>query len=181
MTFLSNITRSKGDPQILETGRSSLGLADRLGRWLGWLSLGLGATQLIMPRAVTRFLGLPGREGLVPIYGLREIGSGILSLSLERSTGLWSRVAGDGLDIVTLMGAVRRDNPKRGNAGTALMIVLGVAALDVVAAQSVTARHARPGKARDYRNRSGFPQGLAKAREAARRTGQRSGRERLAS
>jgi hypothetical protein len=46
---------------------------------------------------------------LVRAYGAREIGSGILSLSVDRQTGLWSRVAGDGLDVATLMSAFRAD------------------------------------------------------------------------
>ena len=169
MNYLSNITRPKGDPKVLQSGPSSLGTPDRLARTLGWFSLGLGLMQLLAPRLITRALGMKGREGLVRAYGVREIGSGVLSLSLERDLGLWSRVAGDGLDIIALLGPLRRGNPKRDNVGIALTMVVGIAALDLLGAQAVTSRHSRQrGVVRHYRDRSGFPQGLEKARGAAR-------------
>ena len=42
MSYLSNITRPKGDPKVLQSGRSSLGPSDRLSRALGWFSIALG-------------------------------------------------------------------------------------------------------------------------------------------
>jgi hypothetical protein len=169
VTYISNITRSHGDPKVLSTGPSSLGATDQLGRALGWFSLGLGLVELLSPRSVTRTLGLEGREGLVRAYGVREIGSGLLSLSLEKDAGLWSRVAGDGLDIATVLGALRPGNPKRSNVGLVLVTLLGITVLDIVAAQGIAARHKRRrGNFRDYRDRSGFPQGVAKARGMAR-------------
>jgi len=168
VNFLSNITRSQGDPKIFSTGPSSLGSSDRLAKALGWFSIGLGVVELVAPRMITNALGMRGREGLVRSYGAREIGSGMMSLSVEKQAGLWSRVAGDGLDIVTVAGAYRRSNPQRGNVGLALTMLIGVALLDIVAAQAVTARHARPkGQPRNYRDRSGFPKGIEQARGAA--------------
>ena len=145
---------------MLQSGPSSLGAADRLGRALGWFSIGLGVTELLAPRRITRALGMEGHEGLVRAYGAREIGSGMLSLSVDKDAGLWSRVAGDGLDIVTLLTALRPGNPKRGNVGLALMMVPGITALDVFGAAAVTARHSRRNAPTpNYRDRSGFPRG----------------------
>ena len=113
MSYLSKITgitRSPGDPQVISTGPSSLGTADQLARALGWFSIGLGAFELFAPRAITRALGAEGNEGLVRLYGAREIGSGILTLSLEKDAGLWGRVAGDGLDILTV---AQRPSPQQ--------------------------------------------------------------------
>jgi hypothetical protein len=169
MNYLSNITRPAGDPKVLQSGPSSLGGADRLSRALGWFSLGLGLTQLLAPRRITGALGMEGNEGLVRAYGAREIGSGILSLSVDKDAGLWSRVAGDGLDLVTLLTGLRPNNPKRGNVGVALAMVVGITALDILGAQAVITRHSRQrGATRHYRDRSGYPQGLEKARGAAR-------------
>jgi hypothetical protein len=169
MSNLANIARSAGDPKVLETGPSSLTQADRIGRALGWFSLGLGLTELIAPGTVTRALGMEGREGLVRAYGAREIGAGMLSLSTERSLGLWSRVAGDALDISTVMALGGRNERKRGAVGFALAALAGVALIDLVAAQAVTAKHSRTARApRSYRDRSGYPQGLEAARGAAR-------------
>jgi hypothetical protein len=169
MAYPSNLVRSEGDPKVLRSGPGSLGTADRLGRALGWFSLALGLAELAAPGRFTRALGLDGKEALVRAFGAREIVHGVLALSPEHRTAAWSRVAGDGLDIAALLTALRPDNPKRGNAMIALALVLGVTAADLAAAQAVTARHARGrGERRSYRDRSGFPQGVAAARGAAR-------------
>jgi hypothetical protein len=169
MTYISNITRSEGDPKVLSSGRSSRAATDRLGRLLGWFSIGLGLVELLAPRRVTRTLGMEGNEGLVRAYGAREISSGVLSLLVEKQVGLWSRVAGDGLDAATLVTAFRADNPKRDNVGLALAMVLGIALLDLVSAQGVTSRHSRQhGNRQQYQDRTGFPQGIEKARGAAK-------------
>jgi hypothetical protein len=167
---VANIARSEGDPKVLETGPSSLTDADRLGRALGWFSLGLGLMEMFAPRTVTRMLGMEGHEGLVRAYGAREIGAGMLSLSTERSVGLWSRVAGDALDIATVATVAGGTERKRGAFRLALVALAGVAVLDLLAAQAVTAKHSRSaGSPRSYRDRSGYPQGLEAARSAARR------------
>src|ERR671913_1786965 len=138
MTYLSNIARSEGDPKVLRSGPSSLGASDHLAKALGWFSLGLGLTELLAPGHITRALGMEGKEGVVRAFGAREIGPGLLTLSPDKQVGLWSRVAGDGVDIATLMGGLREDNPKRDNVGIALAMVLGVTLLDVIGAQSTT-------------------------------------------
>jgi hypothetical protein len=166
---ISNVARSEGDPKVLRTGPSSLAASDRLARALGWFSIGLGLAEVLTPHRFTRALGMEGRETLVRAYGVREIGSGMLSLSPDKQSGLWSRVAGDALDIATLMTALRADNRKRDNVGLALTAVIGITLLDLVGAAGVTARHGRiMTKPRDYSDRSGFPQGVEKARGAAR-------------
>ena len=51
-----------------------------------------------------------------------------------------------------------------------LAMVVGVTLLDFVGAQAVASRHSRNrGRRRDYRDRSGFPQGVTAARGAARK------------
>src|SRR3954470_12864644 len=109
--YISKIARSKGDPTVIHSGPSSLGGADRMAKALGWFSIGLGLTELIAAERITRTLGMEGKEALVRAYGARELGHGIVSLSTEKHLGLLSRVAGDGLDIATLMTAMRDDNP----------------------------------------------------------------------
>jgi hypothetical protein len=162
---IANFVRSKGDPKVISTGPSSFGASDRMARNLGWFSLGLGALELLAPERVTRALGMQGQEGLVRAYGAREIASGVLTLSTEKNTGLWSRVAGDGLDIATLMGGLTTDNPKRGNVALALLMVGGITLLDFTTAKEVSARHARgTGARRSYDDRSGYPKGIAASR-----------------
>lgn len=167
--FTQKIARSPGDPRVLSTGPSSMGTSDRLARALGWFSLGLGLAELVAPGRLTRALGMEGNETLVRAYGAREIGAGVMSLSVDRTVGLWSRVAGDMLDIATLMTGFRDDNPKKNNVGIALAAVIGVTLLDIACAQGLTARHKRDrGQPRDYSDRSGWPRGIEASRGAAR-------------
>jgi len=169
ITSLSNIARSRGDPKVLSTGPSSLDATDRLARALGWFSIGLGLTELLAPRALTRALGMEGSETLVRAYGMREIGAGIMTLSPDKGIGLQSRVAGDALDIATLLTAMRGENPKRDNVAIALALVVGVTLLDIAGAKAVNTRQTRSGRPRrTYRDRSGYPKGLENARGAAR-------------
>jgi len=169
ITNFSNIARSKGDPKVLSTGPSSLDNTDRLARALGWFSIGLGLTELLAPRALTRALGMEGSEALVRAYGLREIGAGIMTLSPDKGIGLQSRVAGDALDIATLLAGLRGDNPKRDNVAIALAMVVGVTLLDIAGAAAVKKNQSRSDRpARTYRDRSGYPKGVENARGAAR-------------
>jgi hypothetical protein len=168
MNYISNIVRSEGDPKIISTGPSSANGWDSLGRALGWFSLGLGILEVLAPRRITRALGVEGNEALVRAYGAREIGSAMLTLSTEKTTGLWARVAGDGLDVVSLAAAYTSRNPKRENVGLAIAAVVGVAALDLIGLWSTISRHGQPTSGwRSYNDRSGFPQGIEKARGAA--------------
>ncbi|WP_431266873.1 hypothetical protein [Dankookia sp. P2] len=170
LSKLSNIAHSEGDPKILKSGPSSLGAADRLARGLGWFSIGLGTMELLAPGVITRALGLRGREGLVRAFGIRELGHGVMSLSVDKQVGVWSRIAGDALDIAAVLPGLSPSNRKRGNVEFALLMLAGITALDLACAQGVSARHARPrGAARSYAGRSGFPRGLPEARGAARR------------
>ena len=167
---VSNIARSQGDPKVVSTGPSSFGASDRMARNLGWFSLGLGALEILAPHRITRALGMEGRENLVRAYGFREVAAGMLSLSIEKRVGLWSRVAGDGLDLATLMTALRDDNPKKDNVAIALMMVAGITLLDITTAMEVGARHApKKGSQRTYRDRTGYPRGLAASRGVAAR------------
>jgi hypothetical protein len=167
---MMNIARAKGDPKVVSTGPSSLTAADRMARNLGWLSLGLGAVELLAPKRVTQALGMEGDEGLIQAYGLREVAAGVLSLSTDKEVGLWSRVAGDGLDMATLAGAMHYHNPKKGNVAIAMLMVGGITLLDLATAQQVSAHHAsNKGRQRMYSDRTGYPKGLAASKGIARR------------
>lgn len=168
LSQLSNISRSPGDPKVIETGPSSLKPVDSLGRALGWFSMGLGLTELFAPRVLTRWLGVEGKEGLVRAYGAREIASGVMCLSVNNDYGAWSRVAGDAIDLATLAGAYRDDNPKKGNVGIAIAAVTGIAIIDALAGKSIRSLHDRKGEpVRDYSDRSGFPKGIGYSRGKA--------------
>ena len=157
---VSGITRSPGDPKVIETGPSSFKSADRLGHALGWFSIGLGLTELLAPRKLTEALGADGNENVVRAMGARELVHGVLCLSIERKYGAWTRVAGDMVDLAALASLYRDDNPKKGNVAMAIAAVLGCTITDLAAAQGMSSLHKRRGEpVRDYSDRSGFPKG----------------------
>lgn len=105
----------------------------RLARGLGWFSIGLGLIEMVAPRQIARGLGLPGQQGLIRVYGLREFVSGLGILSGKNTGGwIWARVGGDALDLAVLGQALAQDNPRRDAAMVATAAVAGVTLLDVV-------------------------------------------------
>ncbi len=150
--------------------------ADLLAQGLGWFSIGLGIAELLAPRRIAPRIGLSGQEQLIRLYGMREIATGVGLLAVRdrrRAPWLWGRVAGDVVDIFTLAGAAQRALPWRRDArGLAMAAVLGVTALDVLAAGVLSRRPGQrgggQGPVRDYRTRTGFPRPPAQMRGAAR-------------
>jgi hypothetical protein len=174
LTRASDRLRPEGYPRVIDSGPTSLRGADQLTRALGWLSIGLGVSELLAARSYTRALGIEGQETWIRACGVREIGAGVLSLSTERSAGLWSRVGGDALDL-GLLGAAMRRSSKPGNVALALAVVAAITLVDLAGAQSQTKRRSPDfgsdrDERRDYSDRSGFPQGIERARGAASAT-----------
>jgi len=168
LSKLGDITRSPGDPKVIETGPSSLKPADRVGRALGWFSIGLGLTELLAPGKLTRALGAEGKENVVRALGARELVHGALCLSVNNDFGAFTRVAGDMVDLAALAALYRDDNPKKANVGAAMAAIIGCAIADFAAAQSIRSLHNRKGEpVRDYSDRSGFPKGIGYSRGQA--------------
>jgi uncharacterized membrane protein len=124
----------------VELGRRSVAGADgaqgeRLARALGWFSIGLGLAEVLAPQSVARLTGIENDESnrrLLRGMGLREITSGLGILSQRKTAGwVWSRVAGDALDLALLGSALRSENAQKGRVVAATAAVLGVTALDV--------------------------------------------------
>ena len=114
--------------------------AKRLAKGLGWFSIGLGLAELLAPRAIASISGVSNKHtGLIRLYGLREIGAGITIFAQEKPTeGVWSRVAGDALDLATLGIAATNPEAKLGRVAFATANVLAVTALDVMCAMQLS-------------------------------------------
>ena len=107
---------------------------------LGLFSIALGLTQLLAPRLLARATGTHSPE-LMQCCGVREIVSGIAVLGCSRPAfGMWTRVAGDAMDLAVLGSAmIANDCESRASATKAAAVVAGVTALDVVTAMQLTA------------------------------------------
>lgn len=104
-------------------------------RGLTGFSFGLGLTELLAPERVSEVSGAPLSSGLVRAYGLREIAAGALT-AVNPPAGLWSRVAGDALDIGTVASKLSSGNRRR--IALTLAMLIGVTVLDVWAARRVS-------------------------------------------
>jgi uncharacterized membrane protein len=121
---------------------------ERLAAALGWLGVGLGAAQLVAPGAVNWIAGIPNRPGtraLQRVTGLRELGTsaGIFG-DPQPYPWLWSRVAGDAIDVTMLGLALRTRNGRRRTA-LAVVAVAAVTAADVMASIASARRAGRLG------------------------------------
>jgi hypothetical protein len=148
----------------------SLTTADRVARGLGWFSLALGAAEIVAPGRLAKALGLEGHERLLRAYGGREIGAGMWALTDTPAPAIWSRVAGDVVDLGTLAAGLKgADEAQRRNAYIALGTVAAVTLVDLMTALSLTAETSerRGNTGRDYSDRSGFPKGVPASRGAA--------------
>lgn len=103
-------------------------------RGLGWFSIGLGAAEFFAPTTMRNLSGVRNKP-LLRLYGLREIAAGVGLLTTNRPAGwLWARVAGDALDVATLVATAVRDKNQRRRAIISTVAVVGVTALDLACA-----------------------------------------------
>jgi hypothetical protein len=114
-------------------------------RSLGWFSIALGVAELAAPQGLGGALGRGDKAGLIEAYGLREIAAGLGILAAEPvEPWLWARVAGDVLDLATLLQGFGRRPMRPGNLLGAILAVSAVTAIDVcVARQARLAARAR--------------------------------------
>jgi len=141
----------------------------KIARGLGWFSIGLGVAELLAPGAINRSLGMREYNTMVRGFGLREIGAGVGILTAKHPTPwVWSRVAGDALDLASLLVSLGPNNPRRGSATAAFLAVAGITAIDIMTARSLEqlAENRRQPR-RDYSDRSGFKRPPAQLRGAA--------------
>lgn len=106
--------------------------AAQLAKALGWFSIGLGVAQLLAPRQLSRAVGVDTNPNLVRALGVREVASGAGILAGSRpSNWLWSRVAGDAMDLA-LLGMASRSARNQRRLSLATAAVAGIAVLDLL-------------------------------------------------
>jgi uncharacterized membrane protein len=120
---------------------------DSLAGFLGWFSLGLGTAQVAAPRAMCRAIGARddgNGPALMRSMGVRELTQGVGILTQTRpTTWMWSRVAGDAVDIA-LLGMTASETRHRGRTMVALASVAAVTVADVSAGRHLARRQGEP-------------------------------------
>lgn len=115
--------------------------AEKLARGLGWFSIGLGLAEVLAPGSIAKITGVSKKNtGLIRLFGLREIASGVGIFAQGRrpTEAVWSRVAGDALDLAALGAAFASPKTNKGRLAFATANVLAVTALDVLCAQQLS-------------------------------------------
>jgi len=115
---------------------------DVLAEGLGWFSVALGAAELLLPGGLARIVGVRKHRLFFRLLGLRELASGIGILTRKNSAPwLWSRVAGDAMDLALLGSAMVLPGKRNSRLTAATAAVVGVTALDIMASKE----HSRNG------------------------------------
>jgi hypothetical protein len=125
-------------PAELRDGASHDGLAT----FLGLFSIGLGLAEALTPRKFASTIGVRYSPALIQAYGAREIASGIGILAGRHPAGwLWGRVAGDVMDLATLIPELQgADEDRRKRVAGAIAAVGGALLMDVVGATRQSVR-----------------------------------------
>ncbi|OBA58762.1 malate dehydrogenase [Mycobacterium sp. 1100029.7] len=112
---------------------------------LGGASFGLGLTEIVAPGKIAQLAGVDDTKltrRVIRALGVRECGHGAALLGGPNSL-VWTRVAGDVLDLAALAVGVARRPPGRRRRGTITGIALsGIGALDLYAALRTTSNGA---------------------------------------
>jgi hypothetical protein len=117
-----------------------------LARGLAVFSIGLGVAELVAPRKVAELIGVKeDHDILLRLMGAREIASGLGIMQGKSSHFLWSRVAGDMLDLGLLAFAARDDRNEQKRIQFVITVVATVTALDLLASILHSRDHSEPG------------------------------------
>jgi uncharacterized membrane protein len=124
---------------IGNVGNGPTRLDELLARALGWFSIGIGLAESIAPGRIASVAGAPRRGGLIRLFGMREMTAGVGLLADRRpTTWMWSRVAGDVLDLAALLLAFSSPRARRRRLIAATVAVAGVTAVDVLCARRLS-------------------------------------------
>lgn len=139
------MAKNRGERKTQQNGSGQSGplniSAEQLARGLGWFSIGLGLAEVLAPSVINKISGGRGRNtGFIRLFGLREIASGIAIFAQGKrpAAAVWSRVAGDALDLAALAAAFASPDTNKGRVAFATANVMTVAALDVICARQLS-------------------------------------------
>jgi hypothetical protein len=117
----------------------------QLARNLAFFSLGLGAAELFAPRQVARLIGIDEEHAkTLQMLGLREIASGLGIMQGKPAYFLWSRVAGDIMDLALLGAAMKSERSDQRRLEGTIFAVAAVTVADIVTSVLHSRDHVEP-------------------------------------
>jgi uncharacterized membrane protein len=126
-------------------GRIEPSNQERFARGLGYFSIGLGLTEFAATEKLAESIGIADvPRSVVRAMGIREIANGVGILAAPREPKwMWSRVAGDAIDLALLLMAFGSAGSSRKRLTAALGAVGGVTVLDAVCARLLSRKRYR--------------------------------------
>jgi hypothetical protein len=108
----------------------------KVAKALGWASIAIGLSEICAPGFLQKPMGVSDHDTLLRSMGAREIAEGVAILrsppdSSGLTAGVWSRVAGDALDLALLGAAATKTRRPSGLAATIAMVA-GITLVDVL-------------------------------------------------
>jgi hypothetical protein len=124
---------------------------EKVAKALGWASIAIGLSEIAAPGFLQEQMGVSDHDTLLRSMGLREIAEGVAILTSPPDSGgvtagVWSRVAGDALDLA-LLGAAARTTRKPSGLAVTIAMVAGITLVDVLFAFKLQKR--QPATMRD--------------------------------
>jgi uncharacterized membrane protein len=118
-------------------GHSERGNRELLVRGLGYFSVGIGLAEVAATQKLAESIGIADvPRGVMRTLGIREIANGVGILAAPREPRwMWSRVAGDAIDLSLLLLAFVSPRTSRKRLTGALAAVAGVTLLDALCAR----------------------------------------------
>ena len=121
---------------------------DGLAKGLGLFSIGLGLAEIAAPQSVAQLVGIEDgarNRAVIRGYGARELVNGLAILSQPDARWLWARVAGDVVDLSSLVSALQREGSDVRKVAFGLASVAAVMVADIVAARRLGSGSPRAG------------------------------------
>jgi hypothetical protein len=119
---------------------------------LGWFSVALGLAELVAPRGLAALIGVAPRAGIMRLMGLRELTAGVGIFDQRKPVGaLWSRIAGDGVDLSLLSAALASRRSAKSRVAAAIATVVAVTILDIYAGTQTSRRLGQSYLGKDWR------------------------------
>jgi uncharacterized membrane protein len=117
---------------------------DTIAHGLVLASAGLGLFELLLPERVQKMTGACGKHtGLIRMVGVRELTTAMLAfLDVRPIFGMWSRVAGDVMDLGLLATIFNQRQSNKENTASAAAFIMGVTAFDVLTVVQLHQRQA---------------------------------------
>lgn len=117
--------------------------ARHVARILGSLSIVSGVWLLCAPRAAGRAYGLPDRESLLRVLGLRDIGVGaVMTVPTTAAIGCALRAGADLVDLGLIVSELRNPSHERGLHLLRLLGALSLVAVSLETGRRLSVLHA---------------------------------------